>query len=196
MRSRLSNPRPDRDREIETLIKRWKRPGPKSITDGENRRKSWQIDFIAALPGIEYSLGRHGRNRLPGSACSRNRCPSFAWGESLAPSTDPPDDRALRLCRRRPRCDAEDDDPVAVVAAFPLWPRRRAGFDLPRHGGFYRDLGQTYRKVVRALLMPAAAICKQGTRSTRPFCDPGTDPAGASTAARTREELPWRPARG
>src|SRR5471030_1006719 len=31
--------------------------GLKSITDGENRRKSWQIDFIAALPGIETYQG-------------------------------------------------------------------------------------------------------------------------------------------
>ena len=37
------------DREIETLIKKQEAVGLKSITDGENRRKSWQTDFIAAL---------------------------------------------------------------------------------------------------------------------------------------------------
>ena len=45
------------DREIETLIKKQEATGLKSITDGENRRKSWQIDFIAALPGIETYQG-------------------------------------------------------------------------------------------------------------------------------------------
>src|SRR5512140_557040 len=46
------------DREIETLIKKQEATGLKSITDGENRRKSWQIDFIAALPGIETYPGK------------------------------------------------------------------------------------------------------------------------------------------
>jgi 5-methyltetrahydropteroyltriglutamate--homocysteine methyltransferase len=45
------------DREIETLIKKQEATGLKSITDGENRRKSWQTDFIAALPGIETYQG-------------------------------------------------------------------------------------------------------------------------------------------
>src|SRR3954451_23035117 len=46
------------DREIEALIKKQEATGLKSITDGENRRKSWQIDFIAALPGIETYPGQ------------------------------------------------------------------------------------------------------------------------------------------
>src|ERR1700709_1341121 len=46
------------DREIETLIKKQEATGLKSITDGENRRKSWQIDFIAALPGIAMYKGQ------------------------------------------------------------------------------------------------------------------------------------------
>src|SRR3954453_11858852 len=46
------------DREIETLIEKQEATGLKSITDGENRRKSWQIDFIAALPGIETYQGQ------------------------------------------------------------------------------------------------------------------------------------------
>ena len=46
------------DREIEILIKKQEATGLKSITDGENRRKSWQTDFIAALPGIETYQGK------------------------------------------------------------------------------------------------------------------------------------------
>src|SRR5258708_12913837 len=41
------------DREIEILIKKQQAVGLKSITDGENRRKSWQTDFVSALPGVE-----------------------------------------------------------------------------------------------------------------------------------------------
>src|SRR6201747_916966 len=46
------------DREIEILIKKQEATGLKSITDGENRRKSWQTDFIAALPGIQTYQGQ------------------------------------------------------------------------------------------------------------------------------------------
>src|SRR6185503_6160010 len=46
------------DREIEILIRKQEAVGLKSITDGENRRKSWQTDFIAALPGIETYQGK------------------------------------------------------------------------------------------------------------------------------------------
>ena len=40
------------DREIETLIKKQEATGIKSINDGENRRLSWQTDFVEKLPGI------------------------------------------------------------------------------------------------------------------------------------------------
>ena len=53
------------DREIEILIKKQEATGLKSITDGENRRKSWQTDFIAALPGIETYQGT-AQGRVPG----------------------------------------------------------------------------------------------------------------------------------
>ena len=46
------------DREIEALIKKQEAVGLKSITDGENRRKSWQTDFVSALPGIETYAGK------------------------------------------------------------------------------------------------------------------------------------------
>ena len=60
------------DREIETLIKKQEAIGLKSITDGENRRKSWQTDFVSALPGIEtYRASARSRSR---AACSRSRC--------------------------------------------------------------------------------------------------------------------------
>ena len=46
------------DCEIEALIAKQEGVGLKSITDGENRRKSWQTDFVAALPGIKTVVGQ------------------------------------------------------------------------------------------------------------------------------------------
>ena len=45
------------DREIEALISKQEAVGLKSITDGENRRRSWQTDFLGRLPGIETYAG-------------------------------------------------------------------------------------------------------------------------------------------
>jgi 5-methyltetrahydropteroyltriglutamate--homocysteine methyltransferase len=45
------------DREIASLIEKQEAVGLKSITDGENRRRSWQIDFLERLPGIESYAG-------------------------------------------------------------------------------------------------------------------------------------------
>ena len=41
------------DQEIVALIGKQEAVGLKSITDGEFRRKSWQTDFLAGLPGIK-----------------------------------------------------------------------------------------------------------------------------------------------
>src|SRR3954464_7941443 len=45
------------NREIETLIKKQEAVGLKSITDGENRRRSWQTDFLEQFPGITSETG-------------------------------------------------------------------------------------------------------------------------------------------
>jgi 5-methyltetrahydropteroyltriglutamate--homocysteine methyltransferase len=41
------------DAEIVELVRRQEQVGLKSITDGEYRRASWQIDFLVALDGVE-----------------------------------------------------------------------------------------------------------------------------------------------
>jgi 5-methyltetrahydropteroyltriglutamate--homocysteine methyltransferase len=60
------------DREIESLIRKQEAVWLRSITDGENRRKSWQIDFIAALPGIEtYAANARSGSRAASSRSNR-----------------------------------------------------------------------------------------------------------------------------
>ena len=44
------------------------------------------------------------------------------------------DDRAFQILEGAHQADRQGDDPVAVVAALPLRPRRRAGIDLPVDG--------------------------------------------------------------
>src|SRR6476620_8866041 len=58
------------DREIEALIKKQEAAGLKSITDGEYRRAFWNYDFLGALDGVEAYLGERkikfqGKNPKP-----------------------------------------------------------------------------------------------------------------------------------
>jgi 5-methyltetrahydropteroyltriglutamate--homocysteine methyltransferase len=45
------------DSEIEKLIRRQEEVGLRAVTDGENRRASWQTDFLVALDGVESYYG-------------------------------------------------------------------------------------------------------------------------------------------
>ena len=45
------------DRDIAALIRKQEAVGLKAVTDGENRRRSWQTDFLERLPGIESYAG-------------------------------------------------------------------------------------------------------------------------------------------
>ena len=115
------------DREITTLIKKSrKRSGANRSPTGENRRKSWQTDSVAALPGVatyqaSARLGVPGRHPDPAGR--------FAWRGSSA--TDrPSDDRQFQVSGRKHANHAEDDHPGAVGAALSRRPRRRSAFGL------------------------------------------------------------------
>jgi 5-methyltetrahydropteroyltriglutamate--homocysteine methyltransferase len=142
------------DREIEILIGKQEAVGLKSITDGEYRRKSWQTDFIAALPGIETYQGK--------------RKVAFQGGVQ-------PQQLLVRVARRLGDFDthpmiehfkflkAHTRQTPKMTIPSPSAVHFRDGRDAvpasiyPDMEDFYRDLGETYRKVVGAF---AAAGCR------------------------------------
>ena len=153
------------DREIEKLIRKQEDVGLKSITDGEFRRAFGTTTFSASSTAsrpISASARSSSRVAQPKPMMLR------VIGK-LGALTGPSDDRALQVRRRAHQADAEDDDPVAVVAAFPLRARRRAGGDLSRHGRFLpRSRRRPTARWCAPSPMPAAAICSS-TRSTSPI---------------------------
>ena len=161
------------DREIEALIKKQEAIGLKSITDGENRRKSWQTDFIAALPGIETYQGKRKVTFQGGVQPQQVLIRVARQARRLR---QPSDDRAFQVPEGAHQADAEDDDPVAVGGAFPRRPRRRAGLDLSRHGGLLPrsrpDLPQGGARLRRRRLPLSAARRGQPDLSVRSEADP------------------------
>jgi 5-methyltetrahydropteroyltriglutamate--homocysteine methyltransferase len=146
--------KPIEDREIELLIKKQEQVGLKSITDGENRRKSWQTDFVSALPGIETVTHQRKVNfqggvqpqqvltRVANKLGEFSGHPMIEHFKFLAAHTRETPKMTIPSPSAVHFRDGRDAVPASVY---------------PDMDDFYRDLGETYRKTVNAF---AAAGCR------------------------------------
>ena len=135
------------DREIELLIGKQEAVGLKSITDGENRRKSWQTDFISALPGIE-TVPHQRKVNFQGGVQPQQVLTRVA--RKLGDFDSHPMIDHFKFVKAHTRQTAKMTIPSPSAVHF------RDGRDAvpesiyPDINDFYHDLGQTYRKAVRA----------------------------------------------
>ena len=155
------------DRAIEDLIKKQEAVGLQSVTDGENRRRSWQIDFLERLPGIESYAGER-KFQFQGA-------------------------RAQVLIRVTKKLGAFEGHPMIEHFKFlQAHTRRTPKMTIPspsavhfRHGRegvpeslypdmdeFYRDLGVTYRKAVRAFADAGCRYLQLDEVNFTYLCDP------------------------
>src|SRR3954469_18650339 len=157
------------DREIEILIEKQEATGLKSITDGENRRKSWQTDFVAALPGIETYQGK--------------RKVAFQGGVQ-------PQQILVRVARKLGDFDshpmiehfkflkAHTKQTPKMTIPSPSAVHFRDGRDAvpvsiyPDMEEFYRDLGESYRKAVRAFADAGCRYIQLDEVNFTYLCDP------------------------
>jgi 5-methyltetrahydropteroyltriglutamate--homocysteine methyltransferase len=157
------------NREIAALIKKQEAIGLHSITDGENRRKSWQTDFVAALPGIETYPGK--------------RKVAFQGGVQ-------PQQVLVRVARKLGDFDthpmiehfkflkAHTTKTPKMTIPSPSAVHFRDGRDAvpasvyPDMDEFYRDLGQTYRKAVRAFADAGCRYLQMDEVNLTYLCDP------------------------
>jgi 5-methyltetrahydropteroyltriglutamate--homocysteine methyltransferase len=156
------------DREIETLIKKQEAVGLHSITDGENRRRSWQVDFLEKLPGIESYAGERKFKfqgiqpkqvliRVTGKLGAFDGHPMIEHFKFVkahtkqTPKMTIPSPSALHFR------DGRDAVPASIY---------------PDMEDFYRDLGQTYRKVVRAFADAGCRYLQLDEVNLTYLCDP------------------------
>jgi 5-methyltetrahydropteroyltriglutamate--homocysteine methyltransferase len=171
------------DSEIETLIKKQEAAGLKSITDGENRRKSWQTDFVAALPGIETYAGKR-KVAFQGGVQPQQILVRVA--RKLGDFDTHPMIEHFRFLKAHTRQTPKMTIPSPSAVHF------RDGRDAvpasiyPDIDEFYRDLGQTYRKAVRAFADAGCRYLQMDEVNLTYLCDPnlvqqvrerGEDPA-------------------
>jgi 5-methyltetrahydropteroyltriglutamate--homocysteine methyltransferase len=158
------------DREIENVIRKQEEVGLKSITDGEFRRVSWNYDFLEQLAGVE----------------------SYAGERKIKFSSSGPQPRAIllrvidKLGGYKPHTmiehfkfvKAHTKQTAKMTIPSPSSLHFRYGRDAvpaviyPTMDEFYCDLGESYRKVVRAFADAGCRYLQLDEVNLAYLCDP------------------------
>jgi 5-methyltetrahydropteroyltriglutamate--homocysteine methyltransferase len=156
------------DREIDAIIRKQEAIGLKSITDGEFRRAFWNYDFLGKLPGVEAYLGERkikfqGKQpkpmmlRVTGKLGAYAPHPMIEHFKYVAAHT-----------RQTPK----------MTIPSPSSLHFRYGRDAvpesiyPDMAEFYRDLGEAYRKAVRAFYDAGCRYIQLDEVNFTYLCDP------------------------
>ena len=156
------------DREIAAIIKRQEDIGLKAVTDGEFRRAFWNYDFLGALDGVEtYLVERkikfQGPNPKPMMLRVTGKLGTFSGHPML---------EHFKFVKAHTRMLAKMTIPSPSSLHF------RYGRDAvpeniyPSMDDFYRDLGQTYCKAVRAFADAGCRYLQLDEVNFAYLCDP------------------------
>jgi 5-methyltetrahydropteroyltriglutamate--homocysteine methyltransferase len=156
------------DREIEKIIKKQEEVGLKSITDGEYRRAFWNYDFLGELDGVEAYLGERkikfqGRQPKP----MMLRVVDKLGGYKPHP-----------MIEHFKFVQAHTKQTPKMTIPSPSSLHFRYGRDAvpesiyPSMEDFYRDLGESYRKAVRAFADAGCRYLQLDEVNFTYLCDP------------------------
>jgi 5-methyltetrahydropteroyltriglutamate--homocysteine methyltransferase len=175
------------DREIAKVIARQEAIGLQSVTDGEFRRAFWNYDFLGKLNGVEAYLGeRKIKFQGPQPRPMMLRVTGKLGGFSGHPMLD-----HFRFVKAHTKATPKMTIPSPTSLHF------RYGRDAvpesiyPAMDDFYGDLGQTYRKAVRAFADAGCRYLQLDEVNFAYLCDPklrqqvrdrGEDPGALPTA--------------
>jgi 5-methyltetrahydropteroyltriglutamate--homocysteine methyltransferase len=170
------------DREIAAVIRKQEAVGLNSVTDGEFRRASWQTDFLVGLDGVESYYGERkmlfkGPQPRPILLRLKHKLGAFHGHPMLA---------HFKFVAAHAKAKPKMTIPSPSTLHF------RYGRDAvpqsiyPAMEDFYRDLGQSYRQVVRAFADAGCRYLQLDEVNLAYLCDPalraqvqtrGDDPA-------------------
>ncbi|MGZ3321465.1 MAG: 5-methyltetrahydropteroyltriglutamate--homocysteine S-methyltransferase [Xanthobacteraceae bacterium] len=156
------------DREIENVIRKQEAAGLRSVTDGEFRRAFWNYDFLGEIDGVEAYLGErkikfHGPQpkpmmlRVVGKLGGYRPHPMIdhfkfvAAHANATPKMTIPSPSSLHFRYGR------DAVPTEIY---------------PEMDDFYRDLGEGYRKAVRAFSDAGCRYLQLDEVNFTYLCDP------------------------
>ena len=178
------------DREIDKVIRKQEQVG---LQVGHRRRVPPRLlELRFSRPARRRrGLSRRAQDQVPGTAAQADDAARDRQARLLQRASD---DRAFQVRRRAHQGDAEDDDPVAVVAAFPLRARRGAGSDLSGDGRFLsrprRELPQGGARLCRCRLPLSPARRGQLHLSLRSEAARRSSPTAARIRSSFRISMP------
>jgi len=158
------------DREVEGVIRKQEAAGLKSITDGEYRRMSWNIDFLERLDNVESYAGERKIKFQTGGAQPRPillRVIGKLGGYKPHPMIE--HFKFLRAhTMRTPKMTIPSPSSLHFRYGRDAVPQSL----YPAMDDFYRDLGQSYRKVVRAFADAGCHYLQLDEVNLAYLCDP------------------------
>jgi 5-methyltetrahydropteroyltriglutamate--homocysteine methyltransferase len=156
------------DREIEALIRKQESVGLRSITDGEYRRASWQTDFLTALDGVEAYVGeRKFKFKGPQPRPILLRINKKLGGYVQHPMID-----HFRFVAAHTTKIPKMTIPSPSTLHFRYGREAVPEAIYPSMDDFYRDLGTTYSKVVRAFADAGCRYLQIDEVNLTYLCDP------------------------
>jgi 5-methyltetrahydropteroyltriglutamate--homocysteine methyltransferase len=156
------------DREIDKIIKKQEEIGLKSVTDGEFRRAFWNYDFLGALDGAEAYLGERkikfqGVNPKPMMMRVTGKLGSFSGHPML---------EHFKFVKEHTRATPKMTIPSPSSMHFRYGRDAVPDSIYPDMDEFYRDLGQAYRKAVRAFADAGCRYLQLDEVNFAYLCDP------------------------
>jgi 5-methyltetrahydropteroyltriglutamate--homocysteine methyltransferase len=156
------------DEEIIKLIRRQEEAGLQSVTDGEYRRASWQTDFLTALPGVGSYYGERkfkfqGPQPRPILLRVEGRLGSF----SGHPMID-----HFRFVATHTNAAPKMTIPSPSTLHFRYGREAVPESIYPSMDDFYRDLGMTYAKALRAFADAGCRYLQIDEVNLAYLCDP------------------------
>jgi 5-methyltetrahydropteroyltriglutamate--homocysteine methyltransferase len=170
------------DREIAAVIGKQEAVGLKSVTDGEFRRASWQTDFLVALDGVESYYGER-KIRFKGP---QPRSILLRLKHELGAFHGHPMLAHFKFVAAHAKVTPKMTIPSPSTLHFRYGREAVPESIYPEMEDFYRDLGLSYRKVVRAFADAGCRYLQLDEVNLAYLCDPelraevqarGDDPA-------------------
>jgi 5-methyltetrahydropteroyltriglutamate--homocysteine methyltransferase len=170
------------DREIAAVIRKQEEVGLKSVTDGEFRRASWQTDFLVGLDGVESYFGERkirfkGPQPRPILLRLKHKLGAFHGHPML---------EHFKFVAAHAKVTPKMTIPSPSTLHFRYGREAVPESIYPAMEDFYRDLGQSYAKVVRAFADAGCRYLQLDEVNLAYLCDPelraevrarGDDPA-------------------
>ena len=161
------------DREIEAVIRKQEEAGLRSVTDGEFRRAFWNYDFLGQLDGVEAYLGeRKIKFQGPQPKPMMLRVIGKLGGYRAHPMIE-----HFKFVAAHAKATTNKTTPKMTVPS-PSSLHFRYGRDAvpveiyPDMDDFYRDLGEGYRKVLRAFSDAGCRYLQLDEVNFTYLCDP------------------------